>query len=117
MIAYLVRVVVEGEPEGIAIRDGMTASARITTGAIEDVVLIPNWAIRTDQDTGSILAYCYCLDSGSPQRVEIELGAGNETWTQVLSGIDEGATVALVTEETNFFDMDRPGPGARMGRQ
>jgi len=113
VIAFPVRVAAEGGPEGVAIRDGMTASAVITTGAIDDVVLIPNWAIRTVQDTGEVIAYCYCMDGGNPQRVALELGASGESWTVVVSGIEAGATVALVSEDVNLFDIAGPPPGTR----
>jgi len=116
VIAYPVRVHLDdaaAKAAGVQIRDGMTASARITIGQIDDVVLIPNWAIRTDQDTEEIIAYCYCLDSGTPQRAILELGASNETWTEVVSGIEAGATVALVSEEFSLFEMGGPPPGMR----
>ena len=113
VVAYTVRARLS-ETDGVAIRDGMTAGAVITTAVLENVVLIPNWAIRTDQTSDEIFTYCYCLDSGEPLRKPIELGARGETWTQVLSGIDPGSTVALVSESVNLFELrgEGPPPGA-----
>ena len=109
VIAYTVRARL-ADTDSVAIRDGMTAGARITTGVLENVVLIPNWAIRTDQTSDEIFTYCYCLDSGTPMRRPIELGARGEAWTQVLSGIDAGSSVALVSESVSLFDLQPQGP-------
>jgi len=113
VVAYTVRARLS-ETDSVAIRDGMTAGARITTAVLEDAVLIPNWAIRTDQSSDEIFTYCYCLDSGEPVRRPIELGARSEAWTQVLSGIDVGSSVALVSESVNLFELRGEGhpPGA-----
>ncbi len=111
IIAYTVRARL-AETDSVAIRDGMTAGALITTAVLEDAVLIPNWAIRTDQTSDEIFTYCYCLDSGEPVRRPIELGARSEAWTQVLSGIDAGSSVALVSESVNLFDLQGRPPGA-----
>jgi len=113
VVAYTVRARLT-ETDGVAIRDGMTAGARITTAVLEDAVLIPNWAIRTDQTSDEIYTYCYCLIDGEPQRRPIELGARGEAWTQVLSGIDAGSSVALVSESVNLFELRGEGhpPGA-----
>jgi HlyD family secretion protein len=95
-------------------RDAMTASALITTGLLEDVLLIPNWAVRTDQTSVEVYTYCYCGPEGQLQQVPIEVGARNDTWTQVLSGLEEGMRVALVTEARSLFDIE--GPPSRGNR-
>ncbi|MCJ7552193.1 MAG: HlyD family secretion protein [Anaerolineae bacterium] len=109
VIAYTVRARLS-ETGSVAIRDGMTAGARITTAVLEDVVLIPNWAIRTDLTTDEILTYCYCLDTGELIRRPIELGARGEARSQVLSGIEAGSSVALVSESVSLFDLQPQGP-------
>jgi HlyD family secretion protein len=109
VVAYTVRARLT-ETDSVAIRDGMTAGALITTALLEDAVLIPNWAIRTDQTSDEIVTYCYCLNCGEPARKPIELGARSEAWTQVLSGIDAGSSVALVSESVNLFDLHSQGP-------
>ena len=114
VIAYPVRVRVAPN-EGVAIRDGMTASILIRTRQLQDVVLIPNWAIRTDPTSRELFTYCYCLGSEQePQRIVITLGERNESFTQVLEGLEAGATVALVTEErVNLLELTGPPSGMR----
>ena len=84
----------------------MTASVVIHTDTVEDVLLAPNWAIRADQSTGTTVLYCYVLRSdGVPERRNITRGRYDETFTEILSGLEAGETVALVTEERNLLDM------------
>jgi HlyD family secretion protein len=90
------------------VRDGMTASVVIHTDTIEDVLLAPNWAVRSDQSTGETVLYCYVLRSdGVPERRNITRGQYNETSTEILSGLQAGDTVVLVAEEQDLFDLMR----------
>ena len=109
VVAYQVRVELTGLVESIRVMDGMTASVRITTETIPGVLLLPSWALRIDQETVEI--YTYVVEAGSPVRRTLETGRRNDTYTEVLSGIGEGDTVALVAEERvpfNFFAMGGP---------
>lgn len=95
-----------GDKGGETIRDGMTASIVINTEVVEDILLAPNWAVRSDQTTGETILYCYVLRSdGVPERRTITRGRYNETSTEILSGLQVGDTVALVTEERNLLDL------------
>jgi len=95
-----------GDERGGTIRDGMTASIVIHTDLVEDVLLAPNWAIRSDQSTGETILYCYVLRSdGVPERRTITRGRYNETFTEILSGLEAGETVALITEERDLLDL------------
>lgn len=95
-----------GDKGGGTIRDGMTASIVINTEVVEDILLAPNWAVRSDQTTGETILYCYVLRSdGVPERRTITRGRYNETSTEILSGLQVGDTVALVTEERNLLDL------------
>lgn len=114
IVAYPVRVRI-APTDAVTVRDGMTASILIRTRQIQDVVLIPNWAIRTDPTSKEIFTYCYCIGrDGQPQRTVITIGERNENYTQVLSGLEAGMTVALVTEERlNLLDFAGPPSGRR----
>ncbi|MDF1512966.1 MAG: efflux RND transporter periplasmic adaptor subunit [Anaerolineae bacterium] len=107
IVSYRVRISLE-DYQTTQPHDGMTASVYIKTQTIEDTLLIPNWAIRTDQTTSEIYTYCLCLVNGEPQQTIIETGLRNDTYTQVLTGLEEGATVVLVAEKQNLFEFDGP---------
>jgi HlyD family secretion protein len=121
IISYRLRVKLSAPPTSLpsggteggkpTIRDGMTASVVILTDTVEDVLLAPNWAIRSDQSTGETVLYCYVLRSdGIPERRTITRGRYNETSTEILSGLQAGETVALVTEERDLLDLIPSGP-------
>lgn len=114
IVAYPVRVRIVPN-DAVAIRDGMTASILIRINQIENAVLIPNWAIRTDPTSRELFTFCYCLgDNQQPQRIPITIGERNETFTQVLDGLDAGITVVLVTEErVNLLELTGPPSGMR----
>ncbi|MBN2391790.1 MAG: efflux RND transporter periplasmic adaptor subunit [Anaerolineae bacterium] len=99
-----------GDVRGGVIRDGMTASIVIYTDLAEDVLLAPNWAVRSDQSTGETILYCYVLRGDDvPERRTITRGRYNETFTEILSGLQAGDTVALVSEERNLLDLMMSG--------
>jgi len=78
----------------------------IYTDTVEDVLLAPNWSIRADQSTGETVLYCYVLgNDGIPERRTITRGRYDESFTEILSGLQESDTVALVTEERNLLDL------------
>ena len=110
-VAYPVRVTLT-RTDGVEIRGGMTAGATITTDLVEDALRIPNWAVRTDAESDQF--YTYRMVGGLPQRVEIQIGARNEIWTEIVSGIEVGTTVALVAEPRNLPAFQGP---PSMGRQ
>jgi HlyD family secretion protein len=107
IVSYKVRILIS-EYGDIDIREGMTASADILVDSISNVLLIPNWAIRTDQETNQ--TYCYKIVDGLPNQVIIELGVFGDAYSSVESGLTDGDVVGLISEERNLLDPDfRPG--------
>ncbi len=96
LVAYEVRLRIL-EPGETRILQGMTASVNIQTAVIEDVLLIPNWAVRIDQTSAE--AFTYRLNGAQPQRAVLEQGRRNQTFTEVRSGLTENDIVALVVFE------------------
>lgn len=100
IISYQARVRLT-DTAGVAVRDGMTANVVVAADRYADVLLIPNWAVRTDRRDNTI--YTYRLENGAPVRVDIVVGRRNDTYTEVLSGLASGDEVALITEERILF--------------
>jgi len=94
VVAYEVTIV--PDPTEAPLRAGMSATAIITTAEVDNVVLIPNRFITLDRDNDK--AYVYKMVAGQPALQEVELGLRNERESQVLAGLDEGDTLALVTQ-------------------
>jgi HlyD family secretion protein len=98
VVSYAVRINLA--PTDAPARAGMTATADIVVDEARDVVLVPNWAIRRDRDTGQ--AFVGVLREGRIEDVPVELGLRNETFSQVIRGVNAGDVVAVSTAREQF---------------
>jgi HlyD family secretion protein len=97
IITYEVRV--EIAPTELPIRPDMTASATVVTEEKENVLLVPNRAIRHDGDT----KYVQVLTGTEVRRVAIATGTSNDAVTEVTAGLEEGdVVVANVVRNAEF---------------
>ncbi|OGO10563.1 MAG: hypothetical protein A3K46_03040 [Chloroflexi bacterium RBG_13_60_9] len=97
-VAYPVKVVVVDPDDRVL--PGMTVAVEIEVEHLEDVLLVPNRAVRTVD--GSRVVYLYV--NGGMQPVEIELGASNDTMSQVLTGNLKEGDVIVLNPPTTFFN-------------
>ena len=101
------RVLVELiNPDG-AIHPGLTAAVNIVVSEIEDVLLVPNRAVRVENGNRVV----YVSRSGVPELVIIELGASSDLFSEVIGGdLIEGDLIIL-----NPSSEFEPGGGMRGG--
>jgi multidrug efflux pump subunit AcrA (membrane-fusion protein) len=85
---------------------GMTANANIETFSLKDVLLVPNSAIFPNRDTGTYYVNLVKAD-GKVEKTDVTIGAHNTDYTQILSGIEDGAE--LETNDTIKI-LDVMGP-------
>jgi HlyD family secretion protein len=100
VVTYLVTINIEAE-EGVTLRPGLTANASIVVEEIEDVLVIPNWSIRLDRDTGQAIVNMFATD-GEIVEVPVETGLRNEQFSEVLSGLTAGEVVVVTNEREEF---------------
>ena len=93
VIAYRVTVLPDSTDDRL--RDGMSATAVITTAQVDDVILVPNRYIQLDRDNNR--AFVYRMIDMEPRLQEVELGLRNERVSQILAGVTDGDELALVT--------------------
>lgn len=86
-------VTIAFDPTDIPLRVGMTANASITAEQHEAVLIVPNRTIQIDRETGQL--FVERVENDIPQRVEISTGLRNETMSEVVSGLEEGDTLAI----------------------
>jgi HlyD family secretion protein len=87
---------------------GMTAAVNIVVTELQDVLLVPNRAVRF-QDGDRIV---YVLRNGVTLPITITLGASSETYSEVVSGdLQEGDTIILNPATTSFDPSQRPQGG------
>jgi HlyD family secretion protein len=87
------------------VKPGMTAAVNIVVEQLEDVLLVPNRAVRVREGQRVV----YILRDGAPQPVPVTLGASSETVSQVLEGeLKPGDPVVL--NPPTVFEQDGPPP-------
>jgi HlyD family secretion protein len=105
VVSYLVRITLD--PTDAPLRPGMTATAEIITQTLEDILLVPNWAVRLDRTTGEAFVNVQREDGGV-EEIRIELGMHGDEYSEVVSGLEEGdvVVVSLAREElSSYFEQ------------
>jgi len=97
IVTYEVRV--EIAPTEVPIRLDMTASATVVIEEKENVLLIPNRAIRYEEG----VEYVEVLAGTEVRRVAIATGASNGTVTEVTAGLEEEDVVMTNVVRGNQF--------------
>lgn len=101
------KVTLEIEDPDQAVLPGLTAAVNVVVDQIENVLLVPNRAVRV-QDGERVV---YILRDGAMQVVPIVLGTSSETHSQVLEGdVAEGDAIVL-NPPTAFEEFGPPGGG------
>jgi HlyD family secretion protein len=109
VVNFPVTVEINDPDEGV--RPGMTAAVNIVVEQIEDVLRVPNRAVRL-RDGDRVV---YLLEDGNSVPVVVELGASSELYSQVLEGeVEDGDRVIL--NPPLEFDSNGPPPFVRGGR-
>ena len=102
VVTYVVTINIAPR-EDVALRAGMSANASIVVDEIDDVLVVPNWAVRLDRETGEALVKVERAD-GTIEEVTVETGLRNELFSEVISGLRAGDTV-VVTNEREAFNL------------
>jgi HlyD family secretion protein len=98
------------------LRTRMSCRVEVLVRELEDVVLVPIQVVANRRGK----KVCYVVTPQGPQEREVQTGAFNDTFVQIVSGLEEGEEVLLnpplFTESaTSSSFRDRPqrsGPGA-----
>ncbi len=83
------------------LRDGMTATAEVIIERRDDILFIPNRALRGTWEIPKVLVFV----DGQQEEREVTLGLTNGINTEILSGLEEGEKVVLPAsgERPSFF--------------
>jgi len=89
------------------LKPGMSVSAKIITDVKEDVITVPNGALKVQGKK----TYIEVLNTKNvPERRTIEIGSANNTDTEIVSGINVGDNVITQTIDPNAKAVT-PGTG------
>jgi len=88
-----------------SVKPGMTAAVNVVVSQLEDVLLVPNRAVRALEGKRVV----YLLKGGAPEAVEITLGASSEAMSEVIAGeLNEGDQIIL--NPPTVFEQNGPPP-------
>jgi HlyD family secretion protein len=91
------------------VKPGMTAAVTITVKQVNNVLLVPNRAVRL-VDSQRVV---YVLRNGLPQQVKVTLGASSDTMSEVVSGDLKTGDLVILNPPSNLFG--NPGGGGGGG--
>ena len=92
-------VIVDVDNEDLKLKPGMTANVSIITSKSEDVMCVPNMALKFTPDISGPKHKqqgIWILEKGKPVRIDIETGASDDNYTEIKTdNIKEGDKVIL----------------------
>jgi HlyD family secretion protein len=98
------QVTVELTDANRSVRPGMTAAVNIVVEQLQDVILIPNRAVRLRNGDRVV----YVLRDGLPEPVPITLGASSELYSQLLDGDLEVGDPVVLNPPVEFEQQGPP---------
>lgn len=77
------------------IRPAMSVSTSIITGVKQDIIIVPNSAVKSQNGS----SYVQILKDGqtTPQQTPVEIGISNNTETEIINGVNVGDNVVTQT--------------------
>jgi HlyD family secretion protein len=135
VVSYNIKIAFDAQDERV--KSGMSLSAAVITDVKQDVLLVPNSAIKSSGDiyyveipNEKIVLDAAATNSGVilntlPTQQQVQTGLANDSFTEIISGLNEGdeiitrtinsSTTATTTQQNNNFRM--PGvDGGGFGR-
>ncbi len=107
VVTYNIKIALDTEDDRV--KSGMSVSAAVITNAKQNVILAPNSAVKqqggapyVELAEGNIPSSSGSSSSGvvlvsAPRNQAVEVGASNDTMTEIISGLNEGDNVVTRT--------------------
>jgi HlyD family secretion protein len=86
------------------VKPGMTAAVNMVVSQLEDVLLVPNRAVRVQEGARVV----YLLKGGEMEMVEIELGSTSDLYSEVVSGDLKVGDLIILNPPAEFMTMGGP---------
>jgi len=96
---------------GGQIRPGMTASVSIVVEQRDNILLVPNRAVKLSGKQRVVTV----LRDGKPEQVSVTLGMSNDSQSEITEGLNEGDTVVIQQTTTSTSQGGGGGMGPGFG--
>lgn len=93
VVTYAAKIVFDTQDERV--KPGMSVSVAIITDVRQDVLLVPNSAVKQQGD--HLYVEIFTGETQSPRQQIIKAGLFNDTMTEIINGLDEGNRVVTQT--------------------
>ncbi len=91
VVTYNVKIGFDTQDDRV--KPGMSVDASIITDVKQDVLVVPNSAVKLRGDT----YYVEIPDTPLPRQQQVEIGLSNDTDTEIVSGLKEGDEIIIRT--------------------
>jgi len=99
-------------PSGVQLREGMSATATITTQEVDNVLLVPATAISSSSTNPTVTV----MVNGVPEVRAVKVGQSNSEYTEIVSGLNAGDRVVVTsTSSTSSSSSSRSQGGFGIG--
>jgi HlyD family secretion protein len=85
------------DPSGVQLRQGMSATATITTQEVDNVLLVPAAAISSSSTNPTVTV----MVNGVPEVRSVKVGQSNDQYTEIVSGLNAGDEVVITSASTS----------------
>lgn len=106
VVNYIVTVTLN--QGSVPVKIGMTANANVVVTKLDNVLMVPNRAIRASNSKRLVTVQ---NADGKTQEVEVKLGMANDQETEVVSGLSEGQQVLIYATQQNSLGSGGPFGG------
>ncbi len=97
VVSYSVTILVTDIPSGVQLREGMSATATITNQLSTNVLLVPVKAISNSSTNPTVTV----MVNGVAEVRSVTVGESNDTYTEIVSGLNAGDEVVVTTTTTS----------------
>lgn len=124
VVTYIVKITFDTQDDRV--KPGMSASAEIVTALAQDVLIIPNSALKSQGETHYVEMFDQAIPRNKngqavsspvpPKRQMVGIGLSNDTFTEIISGLNEGdQVVARTTSGSSGSQSAQQAPTSLFG--
>lgn len=107
VVTYNTKISLDTQDERV--KTGMSVSASIVTDVKQDILIAPNAAIKTQNDTNFVEVMN--ASSTIPVQQEVVIGIADESFTEIISGLSAGKKVVTKTVDSSVKSTTQTATG------